>query len=416
MTTALSAQNSFLDAADLAYMQVSTGAFDYITAIRAAVKDVASKGLTVINYASGRQDQLDVAMRRAVLAGVSQTAGQLQLQRVQEMGTDLVAVTAHMGARNKGEGPMNHEAWQGAVYSVSGASNKYKPFIETTGYGTGEGLGGWNCRHSFYPWIEGLSTPPEDGSSFVGETVTYNGKKMSLYEATQQQRAIERKIRYWKRQAGALESAGLDNQFELSQVEDYQKEMRGFLKQMNDQLPEPKEGELPLRWYRQPERERVVIPPPEESIDRDLQLAQQGKLFDLQSKETETVYSKPIDLSERYENNQLKAENIIFDEKGKEHVWRIYPDDRDWLLKNQDLILKAIEDPLYIDALPRDSRQRGINIAQVIYIGEKENEFLSLVINFNKRNKAKIWTMFRANRQFLYWEDGKLKDRWMKIK
>ncbi|MCC6148345.1 MAG: hypothetical protein IT308_12365 [Anaerolineaceae bacterium] len=105
MTTAIAAQNAFIDAADLAYLQVSSGAFDYISAIRNAVKDVASKGLPVINYASGRKDQLDVAVRRTVLTGVSQTAGNLQLARAQEMGQDLVEVSAHIGARNIGEGP-----------------------------------------------------------------------------------------------------------------------------------------------------------------------------------------------------------------------------------------------------------------------------------------------------------------------
>ena len=247
MTTAISAQDLFVRAADLAYMQVSSGAFSYTEAIRNAVKDVAGKGLQVINYASGKRDQLDVAMRRTVLTGVSQTAGNLQLARADEMFQDLVQVSAHIGARNVGEGPRNHESWQGKIYSRSGTHPKYKPFIATTGYGTAEGLHGVNCRHSFYPFFEGISEKVYSQSeldSYASKTVIYNGKELSVYEATQKQRAIERKIRYWKRQAGALEAAGEDNTFERLKMGEWQAEMRKFVKETG--------------LIRQPEREQVA--------------------------------------------------------------------------------------------------------------------------------------------------------------
>lgn len=144
MTTALDGQQAFLNAADLAYMQVSSGAMSYTEAIRDGVKKVAADGLNVIQF-PGRRDQLDVALRRTLLTGVSQTTGELQIKRADEMGQDLVQTSAHIGARNTGVGPANHEGWQGKIYSRSGTSKKYKPFVETTGYGTGPGLMGWNC-------------------------------------------------------------------------------------------------------------------------------------------------------------------------------------------------------------------------------------------------------------------------------
>jgi len=80
MSTATAAQDSFIKAADLAYMQVSTGAMSYDEAIRSAIKNMAG-GLDVVDYASGHTDKLDVAMRRTVLTGVAQTANQLQIER-----------------------------------------------------------------------------------------------------------------------------------------------------------------------------------------------------------------------------------------------------------------------------------------------------------------------------------------------
>lgn len=58
-------------------------------------------------------------------------------------------MTAHGGARPE------HAEWQGKVYSRSGKSKKYPSLVDKTGYGTGPGLGGWNCRHSMFPFYEG---------------------------------------------------------------------------------------------------------------------------------------------------------------------------------------------------------------------------------------------------------------------
>ena len=233
-TTAITAQQSFIHAADIAHMQVTTGATSYDQAIRAAIKNVAAQGLKTIDYASGHQDQLDVSMRRAVLTGVAQTTGELQMTRAEEMGSDLVAVSAHAGARNKGVGPENHASWQGKIYSRSGTSKKYPPFVEKTGYGTGPGLGGWNCRHSFYPFFENISEnaySKKEVQALNKQKVTYQGKEINQYDASQVQREIERRIRFWKRQAAALDAAGLDNSKEIAKVREWQQIMRSFVRE-----------------------------------------------------------------------------------------------------------------------------------------------------------------------------------------
>jgi len=232
LTTAMTGQGAFIDAADLAYMQITTGAFDYNTAIKNAVKDVAKNGLTVINYDSGRQDRIDVAVRRTVLTGVNQTAGMLSEARADEMGTDLVQTSAHIGARNKGDVPENHEKWQGRVFSRTG--NEYPNFYEITGYGTVTGLYGINCRHSHGPFFDGLSEimySEADLQSYANKSVSYNGQELDFFSATQKQRYIERGIRRWKREAAALKAAGLDNSFELSKVREWQGKMRDFIQQ-----------------------------------------------------------------------------------------------------------------------------------------------------------------------------------------
>lgn len=203
MTTANSAQTSFIQACDLGHMQVISGAFDYNTAVRTAVKAAAKDGLKVL-YPKGGSAQLDVAVRRAVLTGVSQTCGELQMIRAKEMECDLVETTAHMGAR------LEHSYWQGQVFSRGGISDKYPEFVAATGYGTGAGLMGWNCRHNFYPFYDEFSKrsyTSKELKELDDHRVSYEGEEYSDYEASQIQRRLERNIRATKRELAGLESA-----------------------------------------------------------------------------------------------------------------------------------------------------------------------------------------------------------------
>jgi hypothetical protein len=144
------------------------------------------------------------------------------------MGCDLVQTSAHAGARP------THEVWQGKVFSRSGTNPNYPDFVIETGYGEVDGLCGINCRHSFYPFFEGISEnaySEETLNDMADKTVNLDGEKVGQYEASQVQRGIERHIRDWKRQAGALEAASLDNAAEVAKVREWQAQMRDFIKQ-----------------------------------------------------------------------------------------------------------------------------------------------------------------------------------------
>lgn len=99
---------------------------------------------------------------------------------------------------------------EGQVFSRSGKSKKYPDFRRATGYGTGPGLGGWNCRHSFHPYFDGMARTygAKELKKLEAKSITYNGEKLTEYEASQRQRYIERQIRRWKREQQAMKSAG----------------------------------------------------------------------------------------------------------------------------------------------------------------------------------------------------------------
>ncbi len=192
-TTALDASKALGNSLDKSYLGIVTGNLDPATAIRRSVKEIASKGIEAVAYPSGHADSLETAVRRAILTGANQTTAELQLARADELGSDLVEVTAHAGARPE------HAEWHGQIYSRSGKTKGYKDFYASTGYGSGDGLCGWNCYHNFYPYILGFSTP-----TFSSERSKNNDAE---YETQQEQRALERAVRASKKEVLALDAA-----------------------------------------------------------------------------------------------------------------------------------------------------------------------------------------------------------------
>lgn len=254
-TTANTVTKQFEDVLDRVWLEINSGAFDYNTAIRNAVKDLSDKGLASITYPPqqpglpGRTDYLDVAVRRATVTGVNQTALRVQDTLADEMGCDLVETTAHAGARP------SHAEWQGQVFSRSGAHPKYSNFIESTGYGTGAGLGGWNCRHSFFPTFEGIESTYTAAElvNMNAPKYEYNGKKLTEYEATQMQRGIERNIRKYKREFAGMDAAGQPTEEAAAKLKSWQERQKDFLDKTG--LKRQYDRETTAAWSRQNEKD-----------------------------------------------------------------------------------------------------------------------------------------------------------------
>lgn len=205
----------YQNALDVAHMQIMNGVTDYNAAVRTAVKQLTDSGIRYVDYASGWINHADVAVRRATLTGVGQVTGKITEQVLGDLDGDIVEVTAHAGARNTGDGAANHAGWQGKRYSFSGKSKKYPSLNEKTGYGTGEGLKGWNCRHDYYVVFPEYDHEPaytqEELDNIDPPPIEYNGKKYDYYQCTQKQRQMETAIRKTKREIIGAEGSG-DNE------------------------------------------------------------------------------------------------------------------------------------------------------------------------------------------------------------
>ncbi len=208
-TTAMTSQAAFIAACNSAHMQITSGAFSYQEAVRNAIRRAAQGGLTV-KYPTGHIDKLDVAVRRAALTGVGQTAAKISIMNAEEMDCDLMEITAHAGARPE------HAKWQGKLVSRTGKNvgrivdGVRVLSLTDIGYGTGAGFRGWNCRHDWHPYFEGYSTlnyTDEELAKLDEKNIEYDGKMYSQYEISQMQRAQERKIRELKRQTVKMQDA-----------------------------------------------------------------------------------------------------------------------------------------------------------------------------------------------------------------
>lgn len=207
---------------DRAQTEILSGGVSGQQAIKRAIRDLAASGIKTVSYASGRVDQLDVAVRRATVTGMNQIAEAVNNENIDRFESPLVEVSAHGGARDTGSGYQNHKAWQGRVYywaqkdkwNRQDLKARYPDFESTTGYGRVDGLEGANCRHSKRVFIDGVSErlyTEKQLEKIDDPAFKYEGKEYSTYEATQRQRLLERTQRKYKRILLAYDAAGVQS-------------------------------------------------------------------------------------------------------------------------------------------------------------------------------------------------------------
>lgn len=188
---------------DNGLMQIASGAVDYNTVLKRAVKAMTDSGLRTVDYASGWSNRVDVAARRALMTGFNQVVAKVNEDNAEQLGTEYFEVSYHRGARP------THQVWQGRVYS--------KKELETVcGLGTVTGLCGANCYHSYSPFIKGIDTPTysEEELDRMNEDENapkeYNGKEYTAYEAQQKQRQLETAMRADRQKIELLTQGGAD--------------------------------------------------------------------------------------------------------------------------------------------------------------------------------------------------------------
>ena len=194
----------FTQACDTAVLLSQTGLKSRSEAIVEAIEKASVTGLYV-TYPSGHIDKTEVAVRRAVQTGCAQISGAVTVELCEQNEINHVVVSSHLGARVSDDPIADHSGWQGKIYKIRPDDTDYELLEEATGYNAIEpensdplGLYGYNCRHSM--------TPVPDPDNFKNNQPQWDSaENRRVYEASQRQRAMERRMRDTKREIAAVE-------------------------------------------------------------------------------------------------------------------------------------------------------------------------------------------------------------------
>lgn len=189
---------------DSAHMKVVTGTTDYMTAIRQACNKLAESGVRTIDYESSRSDRIEVAARRALLTSVAHVTHRISEENGEELGADGWEMSAHSGSRP------SHAIYQGRQYTQEQYERIIKPLISEP-----------NCRHDVFPIILGVSEPvytEEELQNIDQPPFTYEGRKYTAYEASQQMRKMERAMRKQKDRCIVADAAGDEDSFTAASI------------------------------------------------------------------------------------------------------------------------------------------------------------------------------------------------------
>lgn len=203
-------QGVYQDCMDVAIKLVSTGGASASEAARQTTRKLAERGVVTIDYASGVSTELGAAVRRNLMGGMGLLVEQVTQKNHDALGCNGWEISAHANSAP------DHEPIQGKQFSD-------EEFEQLNG-SLARRIGTLNCSHVAMPIIIGVNSPQytaDELSAFQRENaegVTYEGRHMTGYEATQYQNRIERSIRTQKRRVLLSETAGDKEQLLTDQV------------------------------------------------------------------------------------------------------------------------------------------------------------------------------------------------------
>lgn len=196
-----SQKQAYMDVLNKVYIDVSSGTYSYDQSIKNAIEKMSKKGITGVTYK--RKDgtlinySIEAAVRRDTLTAVHKLANETTFEAIEEMGTNYIDISQHIGARVSDTNPIaDHAGWQGKQYQIEGSSKEYPNFAKSTGYGDILGFGGVNCRHRAFAFFPGISVP-------ISQKIDYEDNKI-YYENTQKLRKLEREMRVLKKQRNSM--------------------------------------------------------------------------------------------------------------------------------------------------------------------------------------------------------------------
>jgi len=194
---------------DEAILNVGQGKETFDSAMARIMKEIGGSGLKYVDYKSGRSIRLDSAVRQSLKQGLRTLHNENQLIIGEEIQSDGIEISVHSYPAP------DHAKAQGRQFSNeefdklnSGLEAKdYKGRKVTLDHDHNNSfrqISTLNCYHYIFTIVLGVSKPEytdEELKKILEENdkgVEINGKHYTLYQATQMQRSLERRIREQK--------------------------------------------------------------------------------------------------------------------------------------------------------------------------------------------------------------------------
>lgn len=198
MTLINQSQEIYIKTIESTTARVLMGALSGRDAIAESAATWSQKGIPALVDRSGKEWTVEAYAQVVTRSNFRNVVTETQFERMNEHGLDLVEIDSHAGAR-----PLC-APYQGKVFSLRGETKGY-PTLSSTSYGDPAGLFGCNCGHNMYPYIPGTkktySPYPEK-------------ENKKVYAESQKQRALERSIRYAKRELNTVQFFGSAEEIE----------------------------------------------------------------------------------------------------------------------------------------------------------------------------------------------------------
>lgn len=185
--------------------EVITGVSTWNQAMHDSVAKMVANGLTGFIDHGGHRWSPEAYAAMDIRTTMFNTAREAVWERADSYGCDLYQVSSHNGARPlcfpwQGK-VISRNDWTGEVPDLDGYSVHVYAQSETS-YGEAAGLFGVNCKHypmTFIPEFSTLKGQPQDEQ-----------ENAEAYALSQEQRGLERKLRYEKRDLMVMKAQGAD--------------------------------------------------------------------------------------------------------------------------------------------------------------------------------------------------------------
>ena len=193
---------------DEAVRAVSLKNIPFETVMRGTIMQLVNSGIRSVSYNTKNggiyTQRLDSAVRRSILSGVHNVVQEAQKILGEEIGADGIELSAHINPAEDHEEVQGHQ-FTNEQFDLMQNGYDCKDIEGNTYAGFDRPIGWWNCRHIAYSIIIGQKKQRYSNeklndiiqSNHKGYTLP-NGKHLTMYDCTQEQRKMETEVRTMK--------------------------------------------------------------------------------------------------------------------------------------------------------------------------------------------------------------------------